>query len=55
MVRRASGAGSAVGLGSWVDRRVTDCEWELRTSEKGFGSGFGRGARESGRPCTVAV
>ena len=43
-----------MGLGSWVDRRVTDCEWELRTSEKGLGSGFGRGARESGRPCTVS-
>ena len=27
----------------------------LRTSEKGLGSWFGRGARESGRPCTVAV
>ena len=25
----------------------------LRTSEKGLGSWFGRGARESGRPCGV--
>jgi hypothetical protein len=44
---------------NWRDNgrtfNVTDCEWELRTSEKDLGSWFGRGAPESGRPCTVAM